>query len=122
MAGIPRPVRPKLNLRPMVTGPGGEMWRPDRRYAGSADDLDVLRLGPLLALSDVELDLLSFLQAAVAASADRAEVHEHVLPALDGDEAVALIAVEPLHSALRHCDLLCPGGSAARHGVRASAG
>ena len=33
----------------------------------SADDLDVLRLGSLLALRDVELDLLPFLQAAVAA-------------------------------------------------------
>jgi hypothetical protein len=59
-----------------------------------------------LALGDVELDLLPFLQAVVAAAGDRAEVHEHVLATLDGDEAVALIAVEPLHSALRHLDLL----------------
>src|SRR6266567_2043748 len=40
----------------------------------SADDPDVLRLGSLLALRDVELDLLPFLQAAVAAPGDRAEV------------------------------------------------
>src|SRR5207344_1981339 len=45
----------------------------------SAGDLDVFRLGSLLALGDVELDLLPFLQAAVAATSDRAEVHEHVL-------------------------------------------
>src|SRR6266542_7029917 len=68
----------------------------------SAGDPDVLRLGSLLALGDVELDLLPFLQAAVAAAGDRAEVHEHVRATLDRDEAVALLAVEPLHCALRH--------------------
>src|SRR5881394_4222578 len=73
---------------------------------GSAGDPDVFRLGALLALGDVELDLLPFLQAAVAATGDRAEVHEHVRAALDRDEAVAFVAVEPLHSALRHLDLL----------------
>src|SRR6266576_3245442 len=72
----------------------------------SGNDPDVFRLGSLLALGDVELDLLSFLQAAVAAAGDRAEVHEHVRATLDRDEAVALVAVEPLHSALRHLDLL----------------
>src|SRR5262249_58035650 len=73
---------------------------------GSAYGLDVFRLGSLLALGDVELDLLPFLQAAVAAAGDRAEVHEHVRVTVDSDEAVALVAVEPLHSALRHIDLL----------------
>src|SRR5512133_3057160 len=75
----------------------------------SAGDPDVFRLGSLLALGDVELDLLPFLQAAVAAAGDRAEVHEHVRASLHRDEAVALIAVEPLHRALRHLDLLCCG-------------
>src|SRR2546429_1788243 len=73
---------------------------------GSAGDLDVFRLGSLLALGDVELDLLPFLQAAVAAAGDRAEVHEHVRATVDRDEAIAFVAVEPLHSALRHLDLL----------------
>src|SRR4249920_1751030 len=72
----------------------------------SGNDPDVFRLGSLLALGDVELDLLSFLQAAVAAAGDRAEVHEHVRGALDRDEAVAFVAVEPLHGALCHLDLL----------------
>src|SRR5213078_4296886 len=87
----------------------------------SADDPDVVCLGPLLALRDVELDLLPFLQAAVAATSDRADVHEHVRAALDRDETVALVAVEPLHSAMRHLDLLgCGCGTrygqgAARH-------
>ncbi len=70
---------------------------------------DVLRLGSLLALRDVELDLLPFLEAAVAATGDRAEVHEHVRATLHRDETVALVAVELLHRALRHLDLPRPG-------------
>src|SRR5208282_1005220 len=62
----------------------------------SAGDPEVFRLGSLLALGDVELDLLPFLQAAVAATGDRAEVHEHVRAALDRDETVAFVAVEPV--------------------------
>src|SRR5213078_1798983 len=88
-----------------------------RRRLGEAlaGDLDVFRLRSLLALGDVELDLLPFLQAAVAATGDRAEMHEHVRAALDRDETVALVAVEPLHGALRHLDLLgC--GCGTRHG------
>src|SRR5215831_5711573 len=81
---------------------GGDVVAAD----ASAGDFDVFRLGSLLALGDVELDLLPFLQAAVAAAGDRAEVHEHVRVTVDSDEAVALVAVEPLHSALRHIDLL----------------
>src|SRR5690242_13887875 len=72
----------------------------------SAGDPDVFCLRSLLALGDVELDLLPFVQAAVAATGDRAEMHEHVRAALDRDEAITLVAVEPLHSALRHLDLL----------------
>src|SRR5215468_2946541 len=57
-------------------------------------------------MGDVELDLLPFFQAAAAATGDGAEVHEHVRAALDRDEAVAFVAVEPLHGALRHLDPL----------------
>src|SRR5215471_5041056 len=78
-----------------------------------ADDFDVLRLGPLLALRDVELDLLPFLEAAVAATCDRAEVHEHIWATFDFDETVALVAVEPLHRALRHLDLPRSGSAPA---------
>src|SRR5215472_14270762 len=80
----------------------------------SADDPNVLRLGSLLALRDVELELLPFLQAAVAATGDRADVHEHVRASLDRDEAIAPVSVEPLHRALRHLDLL-RSGCGARH-------
>src|SRR2546429_6983796 len=76
---------------------------------GSAGDLDVFRLGSLLALGDVELDLLPFVEAAVAATGDRAEVHEHIWATFSLDKAVALVAVEPLHRALRHLDLLRSG-------------
>src|SRR5579863_10120069 len=86
-------------------GPVGRALRPPVP-AGSAGNLDVFRLGSLLALGDVELDLLPLLQAAVTATSDRAEVHEHIRTAFNRDEAVALVAVEPLHSALRHLDLL----------------
>jgi hypothetical protein len=57
-------------------------------------------------LPDIELDLLPLLKAAVAATGDRAEMHENIRTALDSDEAVALAAVEPLHRALCHLDLL----------------
>src|SRR5438552_18685485 len=68
----------------------------------SAGDLHVFRLGSLLALGDVELDLLTFVQAAVAATGDRTEVHEHALPTPARDDAVTLVAVERLHGALCH--------------------
>src|SRR5712692_10221746 len=87
----------------------------------SGDDPDVFRLGSLLALGDVELDLLAFLRAGGAAAGDRADVHEHVRAPLHRDEAVASPAVEPLHRALWHLDLLrcgCPPATAA--GNRAS--
>src|SRR5437016_3582863 len=88
----------------------GSLRRRRRLGEALAGDLDVFRLRSLLALGDVELDLLPFLQAAVAATGDRAEMHEHVLAALDRDEAIAFVAVEPLHSALRHLDLLVVHG------------
>src|SRR5215471_17987973 len=69
---------------------------------GSADGHDVFRLGSLLALGDVELDLLPFLQAAIAVAGDRAEVHEHVLATLYRDKTVPFVGIEPLHSALSH--------------------
>src|SRR6476646_5266494 len=87
----------------------------------SADDPDVFRLGSLLALRNVELDLLPFVDAAVATTRDRAEVHEHVRATLDLDEAVALVTVKPLHSALRHLDLLRCGRGAPGHGGQRAA-
>src|SRR5919201_6450037 len=100
----------------LVYARGNLPWRRRRLCRWSADDPDVLRLGSLLALGDVELDLLPLLQAAVAATGDRADMHENVRTALHSDEAVAPVAVEPLHRALRHRDLLRPGPGARHHG------
>src|SRR5215467_15869476 len=80
-----------------------------------ADEFDVLCLGLLLTFRDVELGPLPFIEAEVAATCDRAEVHEHIWATFNLDETVALVAVEPLHRALRHRDLL-RSGCGARHG------
>src|SRR5206468_6526174 len=53
----------------------------------------------------------------VAVHLDSREVDEHVLPAVDGDEAVTLLGVEPLDGALCHGALpsllSCPGTAVA---------
>src|SRR5207244_10635434 len=66
---------------------------------------DVCSLRALLAVDDVELNLLAFLQAAEPFLLDGAVVDEDVLTAIHGDEAVALLRVEPLHRACNHCGL-----------------
>src|SRR5438874_5707995 len=64
---------------------------------GSSDLRDRPNVGglrALLALGNVELDLLVLLQVPVPRASDRAEVHEHVGAAVVlGDEAEALLAV-----------------------------
>src|SRR6185312_7052296 len=79
---------------------------------------NVLRLGALRPLCDVEVDLLVLLQAAVTVSLDRRVVDEDVSAALDGNEAEALLSVEPLHNTLRHVLSL----TRIRHPHRAAAG
>src|SRR5436305_8076348 len=67
------------------------------------DGADVLRLQALLALRDVELDVLPLVEALVALNLDGGEVDEHVRTSVGRrDEAEALFAVEPLHGALSH--------------------
>src|SRR5207237_1781979 len=74
---------------------------PKRRRLG--DRPDVRRLRALLALRDVELDLLVLLQVPVAGPGDRAEVHEDVRATVVlGDEAETLLGIEPLHGACAH--------------------
>src|SRR4029453_12145968 len=60
------------------------------------------RLGALRALLDVELDDLPLSKRAVASRLDRAEMHEDIFAGLRGDEAIALLGVEPLHGSNRH--------------------
>src|SRR5215470_6621760 len=82
---------------------------------GLSERANLLRLWALLALGDLELNPLVLLQSAVAARLDRAEVHEHIGSAtVHGDEAEALLGVEPFDGSLRHLSLLHEGVPAAR--------
>src|SRR3954453_8300305 len=70
--------------------------------SGASDGAHRVGLGALLALGDLELDPLAFFQALVAVGLDGAVVNEDVTAAVHGDEAVALLGVEPLDRALCH--------------------
>src|SRR6476660_7515512 len=78
---------------------------------------DCVRLGALGALDDLEVDPLALFEALVPVHLDGRVVDEDVLAAVDGDEAEALLGVEPLHGALCHwcshvraCGRPRPGG------------
>ena len=64
---------------------------------------DLIGLGTLGSLDDVELNLIAFFEAFVALALDRAVVDEDVSPAIPSEEAVALCVVEPLHGAFILC-------------------
>src|SRR3546814_13890062 len=89
MPGLTR--RPRKS--PWRFRPG--LWCCDCLGAGLLG-LHFVGLQALLALHDLERDLLAFLQRLEAASLDRAEMDEQVLAAFRGDEAEALGVVEPL--------------------------
>src|SRR5690606_13579747 len=75
------------------------------RTPGELHRLHFVGLQALLALHDLEGDLLAFLQGLEAGALDRAEVDENVRAAFRGDEAEALGVVEPLDGAgltIRH--------------------
>src|SRR5882757_5381055 len=68
-----------------------------------SDRANVLRLRTLRALRDVELDLLVLVERLVAIGLNGRVVNEDVVAAvLLGDEAEALLGVEPLNGALSH--------------------
>jgi len=64
---------------------------------------DLIGLGTLCPLDDVELDLIALFEALIALALDRAVMNEDVRPAVAAEEAIALCVVEPLHSALVLC-------------------
>jgi hypothetical protein len=64
---------------------------------------DLIGLGTLCPLDDVELDLIALFEALVALALDGAVVNEDVRPALAAEEAIALCVVEPLYGALVLC-------------------
>src|SRR5690349_9694333 len=65
-------------------------------------DADGVGLRTLLALDDLEGHPLPLVEALVPVHLDGRVVDEDVLAAVDGDEAEALLGVEPLHGALCH--------------------
>jgi hypothetical protein len=57
---------------------------------------DSIRLGTLLALNDIELDLVAFFERFISVQLNRGVVDEHIRPIVATDESVALGVVEPL--------------------------
>src|SRR5438477_12154687 len=55
-------------------------------------------LRPFLALHDLELDGIAFLQTLVAFSRDGAVMDEHVWPVVPSNKAVTFCVIEPFHS------------------------
>src|SRR6478672_4743896 len=93
-----------VDVPDMATGPHGRAVRACcvvLRGSGLGRT-DHVRLRTLLPLRDLELDALPLLEGAVAVHLDRAVVDENVRATVDSDEAVALLAVEPLDGALSH--------------------
>src|SRR4051812_32791067 len=71
------------------------------------DGAHCVGLRALLTLGHLELDPLTLLEGLVAIHLDSAVVNEHVTTAVHGDEAVALLGVEPFDCALCHNDPAC---------------
>src|SRR5688572_22954440 len=77
-----------------------ERSRPGGRLS---DGDDVRRLGALLPLARLELDLRTLREGLEALTGDGAVMDEDVLrPLVGGDEAVALAVVEPLDGSASH--------------------
>src|SRR5215469_3687634 len=66
------------------------------------DPFYVLGLPPFRALDYVELDLLTFLQAAESIGLNGREVHEHVLAVLAANKSITLGVVKPLYCSCFH--------------------
>ena len=66
------------------------------------DAFNVLGLPALGTLHYVELNLLTFLQAAKPVCLNRGEVHEYIFTILAADETIALGIVKPLYSSCFH--------------------
>src|SRR5689334_5515217 len=78
---------------------------PSRKSTGS-DGLDPLGLRTLGALADLELDALALIEGLEPRALNLRVVHEDVgAIAVLLDEAEALLAVEPLHTAACHCTI-----------------
>ena len=72
------------------------------------DSLNVLGLPAFWAFDYVELNLLSFLQAAESIALNGREVNEHVFAVLAADETITFGVVKPLYCACFHGGALFP--------------
>ena len=111
-AGRPRPA-PKLLGRARRPSLHYPILRPKRKAAGAGrllfpnfgcglDAFDVLCLPALGAFHDIELNLLTFLQAAKTVCLDGGEVNENVFAILAADKTIALGIVKPLYCSCFH--------------------
>jgi hypothetical protein len=72
------------------------------RFAELTDQGHVRRAGPLGALRDLELDLVTLVEGAIALGLDLGVVDENVRTTLMREETETLGLVEPLDGALNH--------------------
>src|SRR5215208_8014825 len=101
-----------------VARPGGDGCQTSRRqglsWAERSESVLLFEephmggLRALLAFGNLKLDGLALFQRAVAGGLNRAEVDEDIGAAIDGDEAIALVSVEPLDSSSGHSVVLPP--------------
>src|SRR5215207_1247099 len=70
-------------------------------HTGSVTD-DLVCFAALRTVNDLELDLLTVFERLVAIGSDLGPVDEDVVLALDLDEAITLVSVEPFDGALHH--------------------
>ncbi len=87
----------------ITAGPAVERKRPTVSRSlgcamGSVSEANhSIRLRSLLALYDIELDFIAFLQRLVSVQLNRGVVNEYIWPVFASDESVALGVVKPLH-------------------------
>ncbi len=74
---------------------------PGEEASGSGELGYVGCLRPFLALDDLELNLVAFLQTFIAVAGDRAVMDEYIRSFVAAQEPVSLRVVEPLHRAFQ---------------------
>src|SRR5437764_11247390 len=104
-SAVPEVRSPKNNSQPRhgAKQKGSHCWLPFNRIEKwLLDSLNVLGLPPFRAFNYVELDLLTFLEAAESARLNSREVYENVLAVLAADETITLGVVKPLYCSCFH--------------------
>jgi hypothetical protein len=82
---------------------GGQKWTPPSKcYNAALDATNVRGLEALGPLRNLELDLVTLVQATETVALNRSVMDENVRTLLTRDETETLGVVEPLHSTLFH--------------------